>query len=1138
VTTPKPAVSFSFGVLMKYIFMNTAFYPPSQAFGKIRQKATWLFKIFFLLFLLVRFDVNAFAQSKKTTGKSSLAKIRQTALHTLKASQNAIWFQKNEGQFGSYDILYGFLTRFGSMGVYNNKLRVVTRQMDESKEKGKQIVDITFPGSLPAWTVEPGKTSTVKGSYNTKDSTIIAPIFDEITLRNVYQGIDLRLYSGEKGALEFDWLVAKAGDYRKIKLNFTGQDSVTLNNEGDVVLNMKYEDMTILIPETYQVINGHKTVFETGMTKAKQANTFQYDIAGNINTALPLVIDPVMMWSTYMHNNTSTFDEYLYTIAVNTASEVYACGLTSEAMNNSYLSGVAPGFLSTYNYAAKASGAQQSGILYKLNAKGTLITAWTYTGMTNNIPVDMGIFPNNRVLIVYQTDTVQIYSADLTTRYYNDVISAGVATNVTSYQSQTIIDNDVFYLGGVASSALPLSIVPSTAPDNAILQDEGIILRITGATTSPTAAWGTYIGGSTNETFTAIAATPDKTKIAFAVHIDGGGTSFPSLVKPVDNIITGSELLIGNFDVGAATTKFNMLSFLGGSSNEGKLSTGTNAALVTADNNFFYVAGNTTSTDFPGKASGVQSVHGANPTMYDQFLSQIPLLGSAGTGFISTYNGGDANDIVGGLVLDLRTKDVLLFGSTESTDFPVLNTSLYSPFYQAIHGSTTDGLLDISYTVFANGLTSRKFSSFIGGAQNDYLGSTGKLKGAGHFQYNPTNGLTYIGTTIHSDETTLPTQWMSDIPGFDKSIPTATKTKDSHFIFSMNPNTDDFGDAPLSYDGVAAASSAVSFFNIRIGAETDAEQAANNSALANGDDLQNYGSDDDEDGIGFVPPIATGATTYSVTVSVFNNTGSPAYLAGWIDTDGNGVFDTNEYASVTVASSAVQQTMVLNFTGLPAFTTTTGLTYLRVRLANVPLASSAATGAFGKGEVEDYVVLQTLLLPIFLQKFTATPQDDNVLLNWLVSPVNDVAQYELQRGTSINDFKKIASLSATDKVGYSWLDVNPFTGVNYYRLKITSKDGTIRYSGVQIISFSKNIPVTVYPNPANNLLNILMGSFFTRQGTISFLSMDGKLLTQKKINNFTRVENIDVSHYPPGQYLLRIICGDTVTVKKIKVAEH
>jgi hypothetical protein len=184
VTTPKPAVHFSFGVLMKYIFMNTAFYPPTQSFGKIRQKTTWLFKIVLLLFLLVHVDVNTFAQ-KKITPKSSITKIRQTALHTLKTSQNTIWFQKNEGQFGSCDILYGFLTRFGSMGVYNNKLRVVTRQMDELKEKGKQIVDITFPGSLPAWTVQPGKTSTVKGSYNTKDSTIIAPIFDEITLKRL-----------------------------------------------------------------------------------------------------------------------------------------------------------------------------------------------------------------------------------------------------------------------------------------------------------------------------------------------------------------------------------------------------------------------------------------------------------------------------------------------------------------------------------------------------------------------------------------------------------------------------------------------------------------------------------------------------------------------------------------------------------------------------------------------------------------------------------------------------------------------------------------------------------------------------------------------------------------------------------------
>ena len=49
-------------------------------------------------------------------------------------------------------------------------------------------------------------------------------MFNEITLRNVYEGVDLRLYSSENGILEFDWIVAKAQDYGKIRLALTGQE--------------------------------------------------------------------------------------------------------------------------------------------------------------------------------------------------------------------------------------------------------------------------------------------------------------------------------------------------------------------------------------------------------------------------------------------------------------------------------------------------------------------------------------------------------------------------------------------------------------------------------------------------------------------------------------------------------------------------------------------------------------------------------------------------------------------------------------------------------------------------------------------------------------------------------------------------
>jgi hypothetical protein len=1065
------------------------------------------------------------------------AQIKQTASRTLKTSTNSIWFEKNDGQFGNPQVMYGFRTSFGSMGVYKNKLRVATKQTENGKDIGQQIVDISFPGSLQNWSIMPGKKSDVKGSYNTKNGTINAAIFNEITLKNVYPNIDLRLYSGEHGDLEFDWLVARAADYKKIRMNFTGQDGITIHRNGDIVLEMKQEDMKIMIPETYQVIGGKKKLFDARMSKGKNNKTLQYEIAGNIEPNLPLVIDPVMIWSTYIHNNTNTFDEYLYTIAVNTSSEVYACGVTNEAISTAYMSGVTPGFLGTFTFATTGSKVQ-SVILYRLNPKGTIITAWTYTGQTTNVPVDMGIFPDNRILVIYKTDTIQIFSADLTTRLYNDVISARVATNVSSYQSQAIINNDEFYLGGVATSALPPSIVPGTSPDNVISGDEGIILRIINASTAPSANWGTYVGGTANESFTAIAATPDKTKIAFSVHVDGVGGTYPALVNAVDNTIAGTELLVGVIQTGRPTS-FNVFSYLGGSADEGTSGAKSAATLVAADNNYFYAAGNTLSTDIPGTVGSAQTAHGANTSLSDQFLSQIPLNGSAGSGFISTYNGGDDFDIVGGLVIDYRTNDVLLFGTTQSLDFPVYNASAYSPFYQGTHGATANGKQDITYSVFANGLASRKFSTFIGGSFNDYLGSTGKLQGAGHFQYNATNGLTYIGTTIHSDQATLPPQWMSSIPGFDKSIPMGTTSKDNHFIFAMNPNTDDFGDAPATYDAGIPASSAVSFFDIRIGDEADAEQRPNSSILADGDDNQNYGSLDDEDGVFSIPSITTGDVTYSITVSVYNNTGAAVNLCGWIDSDGNGVFDTNEFATANVPSSASQQFIVLNFSGLPPFTSSIGYSYIRFRIANVTLTSADVKGYFGKGEVEDYLVLQTLVLPVSIQKFTAIAQAENALVSWKVSDEINVKTYHVEHSTDNAKFNKLCTLNATGNHDYNWVHTNPITGVNFYRLHITSAGGVETYSAVQAINFSKNAKVTVYPNPAKDIIIIsLPASMVNEPASICLYSMDGRLLFQKRVKSLNLAETLDLSRYPEGKYILNINTDNELKRKKLEVLKQ
>jgi hypothetical protein len=917
---------------------------------------------------------------KATHASSDVAPdVQQAMKNALRKSTDKIYFEQNAGQFHNPAVMYGFRTHFGSMGIYHDKLRLVSRQGGdekpgevESEDKTEvQIVDITFPGATNKWTVEPGTKSPTLGSYFENGKGMHPDLFNEITLKNVYPGVDLRLYSGDNGSVEFDWLVSRAADYEKIKINFNGQDALKIGDDGNLVIKLHDFDMSMVIPETYQVIDGNKNILKARMQKTDD-KTVAYKIDGKLNPNQPLVIDPVMIWSSFMWNASNTFDEYLYAVASNPAGETYCAGAADQLLSTAYMSNVAPGFDGTYNgtsTGAGTSGTTSECVIYKFNTAGTAILAWTYTGVVvtvNNgqtnplpqVPTDLDIFPNGRVLVSYSQDLIQIYSNTLAAQFYSgSVNSSGTKPANANYQSVCIVDDATFYISGITTTAYP-TIVPANAPDPTFAgTQEGLIMRITNVNASPVAplaSWGTYVGGDNSEGFASIALSNDHTKLAFAVHtILGAG--YPATTANAVDVTPGAagstELLVGVIPVSATPqTAFSLFSYLGGSGDEGRIGDvpQSDKAVVCADNNYFYVGGNTYSTDIPGRATGVQT---ALKGGIDEFISRIPWNGTSGTGFASTYNGGSKVDLVGGIAVDFRSGDVLLFGTTSSNaDFPVLQTTPASPYYQNTFGG---GTYDISYGSFSNDLSVRTYGTFIGGSNNDYLGSTGVLRGSGHLFYNLTTGLINIGTTVHSNQTTIPVQWVTNIPGFSKTG--GSSNNDNHFIFQWDPNTFDYGDAPSSYEVGNSAHSALSV-KLRMGLTIDAESAPLSSATANGDDLNNSGSANDEDGVAAVPVAITGATTYSVVVSVYNNTGSPVKLGGWLDANNNRLFDNTEYATLTVPSSASQQTVTLNFTGLVPIVYGTGNTFLRLRLTDGTLTALSATGEIQAGEVEDYQV--------------------------------------------------------------------------------------------------------------------------------------------------------------------------------------
>lgn len=170
--------------------------------------------------------------------------------------------------------------------------------------------------------------------------------------------------------------------------------------------------------------------------------------------------------------------------------------------------------------------------------------------------------------------------------------------------------------------------------------------------------------------------------------------------------------------------------------------------------------------------------------------------------------------------------------------------------------------------------------------------------------------------------------------------------------------SEDFGDAPASYDPTAAASHVLG--DLKLGSAVDAENPAvlnggtavtpSPSAVAAGADNNGANGDGaDEDAITTFPALASTATGYGLTVPV-SGTSAAGQVCGWIDFDRGGTFVTGERACAAFASGATSVT--LNWSGLSGLSA--GTNYVRLRASYDTAGVQNPTGRLDSGEVEDY----------------------------------------------------------------------------------------------------------------------------------------------------------------------------------------
>lgn len=121
--------------------------------------------------------------------------------------------------------------------------------------------------------------------------------YGKVEIHAVYKGVNLVFHvSGQR--LEEDFDLAPFADPSKISFRLAGANSLSLSSHGDLNLRIGHTTFTFKKPRAFQG-NGTQRKFVSARYMISSGETVHFDL-GKYNHAHPLVIDPVLVFSTYL----------------------------------------------------------------------------------------------------------------------------------------------------------------------------------------------------------------------------------------------------------------------------------------------------------------------------------------------------------------------------------------------------------------------------------------------------------------------------------------------------------------------------------------------------------------------------------------------------------------------------------------------------------------------------------------------------------------------------------------------------------------------------------------------------------------------------------------------------------------------
>jgi Secretion system C-terminal sorting domain len=188
-------------------------------------------------------------------------------------------------------------------------------------------------------------------------------------------------------------------------------------------------------------------------------------------------------------------------------------------------------------------------------------------------------------------------------------------------------------------------------------------------------------------------------------------------------------------------------------------------------------------------------------------------------------------------------------------------------------------------------------------------------------------------------------------------------------------------------------------------------------------------------------------------------------------------------------------------------------------------------GAVQNGSDYDFGVIRVnsdfIPLLVTLISFTVIKNNSVAELLWTTASEQNNKGFEIQRSSDGVNFIRIGWVdgvgNSSSLQNYSFTDAAPAKGKNFYRLNQVDIDNKSKLSAILKVDFTSPFNITVYPNPATNMLNVQVSKSVT---AIKIFDAQGKLVWQQGNNTGLLSISVPVQKLTAGLYILEASDAD------------